>query len=476
MAASRNGTACVVEASNSMESERWRRVEELFYAALEREPGTASAFLQQACGDDAELLREVQSLLDSSQQSLGFAHRALVNVAREQIADLPPVGKRVGAYMLQKKLGEGGMGAVYLAIRADASDQQQVAIKLMQPWVRPSPRMLQRFTTERQILANLKHPNIAGLLDAGITDDGSPYLAMEYVDGIPIDDYCCKARLLTDDRLKLFLTVCAAVEHAHENHVVHRDIKPANILVTAEGVPKLLDFGIAKLLDPIAKEQTVTRLSQRMMTLEYASPEQVYGGKVTPSADVYALGVLLHLLLAGRHPFQLKGKSPLEIGRIICEQPPEAPSRTIDFDTCRSPADAARKLHGDLDHIVLMAMHKRPRHRYVSVESLSRDVTAYLNKDPLSTRNYTRARRVAKFVRRHKGVAIVAALLLILALVGFVVGMVIRSGRASPRIGKSSGSGQVSECRLPRFVPSFSPAVRLGRATDNSDLAYHTHP
>ncbi|HEX8893064.1 MAG TPA: protein kinase, partial [Terriglobales bacterium] len=242
------------------------------------------------------------------------------------------------------------------------------------------------------------------------------------------------------------------------------------------GVPKLLDFGIAKLLDPIAKEQTVTRLSQRMMTLEYASPEQVYGGKVTPSADVYALGVLLHLLLAGRHPFQLKGKSPLEIGRIICEQPPEAPSRTIDVDTCRSPDDAARKLHGDLDHIVLMAMHKRPRHRYVSVDSLSRDVTAYLNEDPLSTRGYTRAQRVAKFVRRHKGVALVAALLLILALVGFVVGMVIRSGRASPRIGKSSGSGQVSECRLPRFAPSFSTAARLGRATDNSDLAYHTHP
>ena len=314
MAASRNGTACVLEASNSVESERWRRVEELFYAALEREPGAASAFLQQACGDDAELLREVQSLLDSSRQSLGFAHRAVVNVAREQIAHLPPVGKRVGAYMLQKKLGEGGMGTVYLAIRADASDQQQVAIKLMQPWVRPSPRMLQRFTTERQILANLKHPNIAGLLDAGMTDDGSPYFVMEYVDGIPIDDYCCKARLLTDDRLKLFLTVCAAVEHAHENHVVHRDIKPANILVMAEGVPKLLDFGIAKLLDPIAKEQTVTRLSQRMMTLEYASPEQVYGGKVTAAADVYALGVLLHLLLAGRHPFRLKAASG--IGRM----------------------------------------------------------------------------------------------------------------------------------------------------------------
>jgi serine/threonine protein kinase len=223
--------------------ERWRRIEELFHTALEQDSHAVPGFLRQACGDDTELLREVQSLLDSSKRSLGFAHSALVNVAREQIAGLPSAGKRVGAYMLQKKLGEGGMGAVYLAIPVDGEGPQQVAIKLMQPWVRLSPRMLRHFTTERQILANLKHPNIAGLLDAGTTDDDSPYLVMEYVDGIPIDDYCCNAHLLTRDRLKLFLIICAAVEHAHQNLVVHRDIKPANILVTAEGVVLQLPMG-----------------------------------------------------------------------------------------------------------------------------------------------------------------------------------------------------------------------------------------
>jgi serine/threonine-protein kinase len=367
-----------------VEPERWRRVEELFYAALEREPRTVSAFLRQACGDDSELRREVQSLLKSSRQSLGFAHRAVVNVAREQIAELPSVGKRVGAYMLQKKLGEGGMGAVYLAIRVKGEDQQQVAIKLMHPNVRLSPRMLQRFTTERKILANLKHPNIARLLDAGMTEDDAPYLVMEYVDGIPIDDYCCKARLRTNNRVRLFLIVCAAVERAHQNLVVHRDIKPANILVTGEGVPKLLDFGIAKLLNPIAKDQTVTRVSQRMMTLEYASPEQLRGGKITTATDVYALGVLLYELLAGRHPFLLQGKTPLQIGQIICEQHAEAPSRTLDAAPAgRCPADAFLTLSGDLDHIALKAMHKKPSHRYSSVSALSRDLTAYLDGYPV---------------------------------------------------------------------------------------------
>lgn len=427
-----------------MEPQRWRRVEELFYAALERDPQTASAFLQQACGNDTELLREVQSLMDSSKQSLGFAHNAVLDVARAQSVGLPSPGKRVGAYMLQKKLGEGGMGAVYLAIRIDGEDQQQVAIKLMQPLIRLSPRMLQRFTTERKILANLKHPNIARLLDAGMTDDDSPYLVMEYVDGIPIDEYCCKTRLLTNDRLRLFLIVCAAVEHAHTNWVIHRDIKPANILVTREGMPKLLDFGIAKLLGPIVKEQTVTRFSQRVMTLEYASPEQVQGGRITFAADVHALGVLLYELLAGHHPFRLKGKSPVEIGQIIIEQQAEAPSRTIDPAAGRSPADALRTLRGDLDHIILTAMRKRPSRRYSSVAALSRDVTAYLTGYPLHTRTYTRADRVGKFVRRHK-VAVIAALLIILALVGFVIGMAMNTRRASQEGGVSKVSGQMSE-------------------------------
>ena len=415
--------------------ERWRRIEALFHGALEQDPGVAAGFLRQACGDDTDLIRDVQSLLDSSKRSLGFAHSAIVTAARDQIAGLPSVGRRVGAYMLQKKVGEGGMGAVYLAIRVDGDGPQQAAIKLMQPWVRLSPRMLRHFTTERKILANLKHPNIAGFLDAGVTDDDSPYLVMEYIEGIPIDDFCRKTRLLTKDRLRLFLIVCAAVEHAHQNFAIHRDIKPANILVTAEGEPKLLDFGISRLLDPIVKEQTVTRLSQRMMTLEYASPEQVYGGKVTAAADVYALGVLLYELLAGHHPFPLKGKSPLEIGTIICEQQAQPPSGTID-PAGRGPGDAVRTLQGDLDHIVLTAMRKRPSHRYLSVAALSRDIKAYLDEEPLETRTYTRGQRVRQFVRRHR-VAVVAALLMIVALIVLVAGMAMHKGRASQRFGVS---------------------------------------
>jgi serine/threonine protein kinase len=373
-----------------VELKRWKRVEELFYTALEREPQAVSEFLKQACGDDADLIREVQSLLDSSRQSFGFARHAVVNVARERMAGLPSVGERVGAYQLQKKLGEGGMGAVYLATRTDGEHNQQVALKLMQPWVRPSPRMLQRFTTELKILANLKHPNIAPLLDAGVTEDYSPYLVMEYVDGIPIDDYCCKTRLRTKNRVKLFLIVCAAVEHAHQNLVVHRDIKPANILVTAEGVPKLLDFGIAKLLGPIAKEQSVTRFSQRVMTLEYASPEQLRSGKITTATDVYGLGVLLYELLAGRHPFLLQGKTPLQIGQLICERQAEAPSRALGTAPAgRYPVDAFLTLSGDLDHIVLKAMRKEPLHRYSSVGALSRDLTAHLGGYPVRTHTNT---------------------------------------------------------------------------------------
>ena len=412
-------------------TERWRRVEELFYAALECDPPGASEFLQQACAGDAELLREVQSLLDSSKHTLGFARSAVWHVAREQTAGPQSAGQRVGAYQVLKTLGEGGMGTVYLATRADGGQQQEVAVKVMQPWFRPSRGVLQRFTTERQILANLNHPNIARLLDAGVTDDDLPYLVMEYVNGLPIDTYCFQNNLSTDDRLQLFRTVCGAVEHAHKKLVVHRDIKPANILVTAQGVPKLLDFGIAKLVDPDARDRMATRISQRMMTPEYASPEQVSGGKITTATDVYALGVLLYELLAGRHPFLLQGKTPLQVGQIICEQQAEPPSRTLGTAPAgRYPADAVRTLSGDLDHIALMAMRKEPSRRYSSVGALSRDVTAYLGGYPLQTRTNTWNYCAGKFVRRHK-VAMLTALAAILVVIGFLVGTVLLARRAN---------------------------------------------
>src|ERR1700677_4206354 len=307
--------------------DHWQRIEELFYAALDLDSAARPGFIQQACGSDLDLLKEVESLLGSSAKTMGFARNAVMQVARQQTIEPQPVGKRIGAYKLLRIIGEGGMGTVYLATRADELYRQGGVIKLMHPGFGPSQGMLLRFSAERQILANLNHPNIARLLDGGMTADGIPYLVMEYVNGVPIDDYCRQNNLSVDDRLKLFGSVCAAVEYAHKNLVIHRDINPANILVTADGVPKLLDFGIAKLLDPQSGTPALTRTSERLMTPEYASPEQMRGDQITTSTDVYALGVLLYELLAGRRPFQIATKSPLEVAQVVCEQDPEPPSR-----------------------------------------------------------------------------------------------------------------------------------------------------
>ncbi len=303
--------------ASSSRSNRWLRIEYLFYAALELEPDDRSPFLDEACGGDAELRREVESLLQSSGQTIGFLREPVMQAVQEITAEEELSGKRIGAYQLLRVIGEGGMGKVYLAARADDLYQKQVAIKTVQGGHEQSRAMLLRFRSERQILANLDHPNIARLIDGGITEAGLPYLVMEYVNGIRVDDYCRINKLGTNQRLQLFSTICAAVEYAHQNLVVHRDIKPANILVTPEGVPKLLDFGIAKLLDPDSGQMARTLTSERMMTPDYASPEQVRGDQVTPSPDVYALGVLLYELLAGKRPFRLDTTSPFEMARII---------------------------------------------------------------------------------------------------------------------------------------------------------------
>jgi eukaryotic-like serine/threonine-protein kinase len=411
-------------------SGRWQRIEELFYAALDLDTEARPGFLQQACGANLELLQEVESLLDSSRQTFGFARQAVLQVAHQQTTEPQPTGKRVGAYQLITPVGEGGMGTVYLATRADEAYQQQVAIKLMHPGFGPSQGMLLRFSAERQILANLNHPNIARLVDGGMTSDGIPYLVMEYVEGVPIDDYCRQRNLSTDDRLQLFRTVCSAVEYAHKNLVVHRDLKPANILVTAEGIPKLLDFGIAKLLDPQAGTLAVTQASERLMTPEYASPEQMRGDQITTATDVYALGVLLYELLAGRRPFEMQTKSPLEVSQIVCEQVPEPPSRVITVDLGSKAADIARKVKGDLDHIVLMAMRKEPARRYSSVGALSRDLQAYMGGYSVQARTDSWRYRAGKFTRRHK-VAFPVGVLAILALIGFSVGIGVLAKRAN---------------------------------------------
>jgi serine/threonine-protein kinase len=414
--------------ASSPRSDRWLRIEYLFYAALELDDGRA-AFLDEACGSDAELRQEVETLLHSSGKTLGFLQQPVAQ-AVQQIAAEEIAGKRIGAYQLLRLLGEGGMGKVYLAARADDLYQKEVAIKTVQSGLGQNRAKLLRFRGERQILANLDHPNIARLLDGGFTEDGLPYLVMEYVNGTRVDDYCRENHIGIEQRLQLFSTICAAVEYAHKNLVVHRDLKPENILVTAEGAPKLLDFGIAKLMDPEAGDFTQTRTTERIMTPDYASPEQVRGVPVTTSTDVYALGVLLYELLAGKRPFKLDTTSPLEIIRIICEQDPEPPSVTAAANPKLAVADAARKLKGDLDNIVMMAMRKEPVRRYVSVSALADDVKAYLTGYPVHARTDTWKYRSGKFIRRHKA-GVIAAAIVALALIGFSIGMGLLAKRAT---------------------------------------------
>ena len=322
------------------------------------------------------------------------------------------------------------MGKVYLAARADDVYQKLVAIKLVRTDFAKNEVAAVRFRAERQILATLDHPNIARLLDGGVTAAGVPYLVMEFVDGVPITQYCATHHLAAEERLRLFSAVCTAVEYAHKNLVVHRDLKPANILVTTEGIPKLLDFGIAKLLDTDLAEQERTRTVDRMMTPEYASPEQIRGDGITTATDVYALGVLLYELLAGRRPFQLETRSPFEVAREICEVEPTAPSVACKANPLLAVPDAQHVLAGELDNIVLMAMRKEPSRRYVSVGAFAGDVQAYLSGYPVQARTDTWGYRSGKFVRRHR-TAVALAGLMVVSLIGFSIGMGLLAKRAN---------------------------------------------
>jgi eukaryotic-like serine/threonine-protein kinase len=400
---------------------RWQRLEQLFYAALDQAPAARRAFLDEACRGDAQLRQELESLLQSSEKTLGFLQKPVVEAAL-QVRASAVEGKRIGDYKVIRLIGEGGMGTVYLASRADELYQQEVAVKLMHAGAVHSRRSLLRFSAERQILANLNHPNIARLLDGGVTDEGLPFLVMEYVNGIRIDEYCRQRVLTTEERLRLFCAACEAVDYAHKHLVIHRDIKPANILVTENGVPKLLDFGIAKLLDPELGELGLTGTTDRMMTPDYASPEQVRGDAITTATDVYALGVVLYELLAGRKPFKLETTSPIEVMKTICEQMPPPPSVTSAENAALAAPDAPRRLKGDLDNIVLMAMRKEPTRRYASVSELAGDVQAYLTGYPVHARTENWSYRSGKFIGRHKA-AVAAAGVVALALIGFSIGM-----------------------------------------------------
>ena len=397
-----------------MTPERWRQVEEIFQAALDLSPEERKHYVSNVCAQDTELKRDVESLLsqyDSAGELLDqpVYGNTEMSVFESFIEDKDPmIGRRLGAYRIEREIGRGGMGAVYEASRADNEFNKRAAIKLVKRGM-DTDFILRRFRKERQILAALDHPHIAGLLDGGTTEDGLPYFVMEFIEGQPLYSYCDTHQLNVSERLKLFRSICDAVHYAHQKQVVHRDIKPSNVLVTSEGVPKLLDFGIAKLLNPqIAGDIThdPTATAMRLMTPEYASPEQVQGAPTTPTTDVYSLGVLLYELLTGHRPYRLVNRAPHEIARVICEESPAPPSiiitRAEDLLPSLFTGDEAttlkqlyvtrggtleslrRALAGDLDNIVLQALRKEPEWRYQTAAELRDDITRYLEGRPIS--------------------------------------------------------------------------------------------
>jgi serine/threonine-protein kinase len=419
-----------------MDAERWRRIDHLFAAALDLPDGERGAFLAAQCpeeGEDAEVRAAVERLLAADERAGTFlATSTLPPSAQED----DPAGRRLGPYTLGRCLGWGGMGAVYLATRDDGAYERQVAVKLLR-WGLPDGDLRHRFLAERQILARLEHPHIARLYDAGMTEDGQPYLVMEYVEGLPLDEYCDAHYLSLEARIELFRRVCSAVQHAHRNLLVHRDLKPANVLVTAAGEPKLLDFGIAKQLSEAGLE---TRTGLRLMTPRYASPEQVQGEAVTTASDVYSLGVLLYELLAGRSPYPAADSRP-SLERAVVEEIPGKPSdaaaragaeeaaAVARARSCR-PGELRRRLQGDLDNIVLMALRKEPERRYGSAAELEQDLERFLAQRPVRARRDSFGYRAGLFIRRHRWAVTVGATAA-LVIASLVAGLVAQSVRAA---------------------------------------------
>src|SRR6476469_7190420 len=399
-----------------MTPERWQQVEEIFQAAVDLAPAERDRYVAQACAADLGLRRDVETLLLQHDSASGLLEHpvygstelsAIESFVYDDDED-PMIGRRLGAYRIEREIGRGGMGAVYEAIRVDREFKIRVAIKLVKRGM-DTDFILRRFRKERQILAALDHPFIARLLDGGTTDDGLPYFVMEFIEGQPLYRYCDAHNLTIVERLKLFIGVCDAVHYAHQKQVIHRDIKPSNVLVTSEGVPKLLDFGIAKLLNPeLAGEIThdPTATAMRLMTPEYASPEQGQGAPTTPSTDVYSLGVLLYELLTGHRPYRLVNRAPHEIARVICEESPAPPSIIITrvddllpnlysrdeattlkqvYATRSTTLETLRRtLSGDLDSMVMQALRKEPEWRYQTAADLRDDITRFLEGRPVS--------------------------------------------------------------------------------------------
>ncbi|MEM9667262.1 MAG: serine/threonine-protein kinase, partial [Bacteroidota bacterium] len=433
---------------------RWQAVSRLLDAVLDLAPADRATYLDQACAHDPSLRAEIEALLHLEDDDRlednaavfaapllsGLAATDSLGAPRSEVdpGSAPRIVAQIGPYRLVRQLGRGGMGAVYLAERADGVFEKQVALKVIRQGL-DTQDVLNRFAYERQILATLDHPHIARLYDGGLTPDGRPYFVMEYVDGLPLLTYCDQHRLRTEQRLALFRTVCRAVQYAHQNLVVHRDLKPSNILVTTDGQVKLLDFGIAKLLAEEAEEmEPLTMTGQRLMTPAYAAPEQVQGGPITTATDVYQLGVLLYELLTGQRPYEIKKRVRQEIERAVLHATPERPStlvRKLGTDSTETASTITtaratsidgleRKLRGDLDTIVLMALKKDPGRRYASAEQLAEDLRRHGQGLPVVAHRDSAGYRVRKWVQRNRAAAAVTVIIGLLLLSTATLGTV----------------------------------------------------
>ena len=426
-----------------MPGSNWERVQEIFLAAADLPEAERAAWLDTACGDDAALREEVESLLRADREGERVLASAIENAAESILKEPDIVGTRLGAYRVTEEIGRGGIGAVYLAERADDQYHKKVAIKIVKHGM-DTAEILGRFRHERQILANLDHPYIARLVDGGTTPDGRPFFVLEFVEGQMIDAYCDERDLNVEARLKLFLRVCEAVSYAHRSLVIHRDLKPGNILVTAEGVPKLLDFGMAKLLNPglnsvsetvnldrsMIRAEGVHAESEshtafvdtmqsgvRILTPAYASPEQVRGDPVTVASDIYSLAASLYELLTGVRPHRIEKQTPQAIEHAICDVPVVRPSAAV------TNKALARRLSGDLDNILLHALDKDPRRRYASVEHFAEDLRRHLTNQPVTARPDTILYRMRKFASRRRGTVAAAAAVLATLTAGIVVSL-----------------------------------------------------
>jgi non-specific serine/threonine protein kinase/serine/threonine-protein kinase len=430
----------------SEEKIRWAKVKDLLAEALKLPSSERKQFLDHACASEPSIHSEVLSLLNYEQSEDQKTEPG-------KFQDYFKQPEKIGPYKILRSLGQGGMGSVFLAARADDQYRKQVAIKLIRKDI-ANEFVLHRFLNERQILAALDHPNIARLLDGGKTEDGLPYLVMDYIEGLSLPDYCDQNRLNTEERLRLFQQLCDAVQYAHQRLVIHRDIKPGNILVTNEGTPKLLDFGIAKLLTPelAAGSFDATGTSMRLMTPQYASPEQVKGETITTATDVFALGIVLYELLTGHSPYEQTGGMIHELVRAICETEPERPStavrktgevrkeesvrlitpETVSVTRGTDPHRLQRRLRGDLDNIVLKALRKDPKDRYATVDQFSEDLRRHLNGLPVMARQATWTYRARKFVYRNR-VAVIAAMILFVVLTGGILAVNQQRLRAERR-------------------------------------------